>query len=137
MGNLIQAPEIFIAHGCNAQGVMGSGVAKAIRTAWPIAYSTYLEYYKTHGLRVGDVIWADVDCKYIANCITQKKYGYDGSKFVDYDAIRVCMKKVNLELTTDLALPRIGAGLGGGDWNIISSIIEDEITNAIPVVYDL
>ncbi len=30
-GDLMKASETYIAHGCNAQGVMGSGVAKAIR----------------------------------------------------------------------------------------------------------
>jgi hypothetical protein len=36
-------------------------------------------------------------------------------------------------------MPRIGAGLAGGKWDTISSIIESELTtNSIPVmVYDL
>lgn len=28
-GNLLDTPDSYIVHGCNAQGVMGSGVAKA------------------------------------------------------------------------------------------------------------
>lgn len=136
-GNIVQAPELFIAHGCNAQGVMGSGVARAIRNKWQSVYTEYADYHRMFGLKLGDVVWVDVDCKFIANCITQQKYGYSGAKFVDYEALRKCMKTVNLRLSSDLALPRIGAGLGGGNWEIISAIIEDEITNATPVVYDL
>ena len=32
-------------------------------------------------------------------------------------------------------MPQIGCGLAGGDWNIISKIIESECTNVFPVVY--
>jgi hypothetical protein len=36
-------------------------------------------------------------------------------------------------------MPRIGAGLAGGKWDVISQIVEDELTaKGIPVtVYDL
>ena len=30
-GDLLEAEEVVIVHGCNAQGVVGSGVALAIR----------------------------------------------------------------------------------------------------------
>jgi len=37
-----------------------------------------------------------------------------------------------------VALPMIGAGLGGGDWNVISDIIETESKKALqPIVYKL
>jgi len=36
-GDLVMAVEPIIIHGCNAKGVMGSGVAKAIRAYYPDA----------------------------------------------------------------------------------------------------
>ena len=45
-GDLTQAEEYIIAHGCNAQGKMGSGVAKAIRREFPQAYSYYRSAYE-------------------------------------------------------------------------------------------
>jgi O-acetyl-ADP-ribose deacetylase (regulator of RNase III) len=34
-----------------------------------------------------------------------------------------------------VALPKIGSGLAGGDWKVISAIIENESKNYQPIVY--
>lgn len=139
-GNLINATENMIAHGCNNRGVMGAGVAREIRNKFPGAYQTYKDYYKLHGLELGTIIpWRDE--KYIMNCITQDGFGKDGKKYVSYDAIRKCMRQINKSRYHDagqeIALPKIGAGLGGGDWKVISKIIEEEFTIIQPIVYEL
>jgi O-acetyl-ADP-ribose deacetylase (regulator of RNase III) len=36
-----------------------------------------------------------------------------------------------------VAMPKIGAGLAGGDWNVIEKIIEEECKGVQPVVYYL
>lgn len=138
-GNLIDATEFVISHGCNAQGVMGSGVARAIRNKWPEAYKAYKDHYDKHKLFPGEVIWAPTEDKLIANCITQCKYGRDGTRYTEYQAVRECMHEINKFEYGEfgLAMPLIGAGLGGGDWDIIKDIIREEITNVNPVVYIL
>lgn len=137
-GNLLNASEYIIAHGCNAMGVMGSGVAKGIKQKWPLAYKAYRDHYESrNGLFPGEVIWAPVQGKVIANCITQYKYGRDGRRYTEYEAIRACMQKIDKFEYDELglAMPLIGAGLGGGDWDIIAEIIQEEITHVDPVVY--
>lgn len=139
-GNLLDAPEGIISHGCNAKGVMGSGVALSIKNKWPGAYSVYRKQYEGKGLRLGMVVWAHSQDKIIANCIVQSSYGrLTGIQYVDYNSIRDCMQQINKMIQPEigLAMPRIGAKRGGGDWSIISGIVEKEITNAEPVVYVL
>jgi len=146
--DLFDAPEYVIAHGCNARGVMGSGVAKQVVERFPDAYAAYRVQHKTYGLKLGEVISAvcyDARIKanrVIANCITQQDYGREpGRRYVDYDAVRQCFRTLNdmvrndLESVTAIAMPLIGAGLAQGDWKIIASIIEEEATNYQPVVY--
>lgn len=152
-GDVTKAPEKIIAHGCNAQGVMGSGVAKAIKEAFPRAYSFYRTQYDLYGLKLGQVVWSSITFntpyeiirkgapnyyKLIANCITQENYGRDGKVYCSYDAIRECMKKINdvciAQEIPSVAMPKIGAGLAGGDWQIISKIIEEEFSDSIEVV---
>ncbi len=36
-----------------------------------------------------------------------------------------------------IAMPQIGSGLGGGDWQVIAAIIESRLTRVQPVVYIL
>jgi O-acetyl-ADP-ribose deacetylase (regulator of RNase III) len=141
-GNLLAGPEVILLQGCNAQGRMQSGIAKDIRAAYPNAYIEYMKKYEESGLKLGEVIWATDNDRFIGNLITQEFYGKDGKKYVDDNAIRIAMRTVNelLKSTLDtyrVGMPLIGAGLGGGDWKIISAIIEEESTHFQPVVYTL
>ncbi len=145
-GNLLDTDCSIIAHGCNAQGVMGSGVAKAIRAKYLYAYDSYRRTYEkqNRSLELGQVICAhSIGKPTIANCITQEFYGRNPNiMYVNYDAIVECMKNINqykcmVNDSPCVAMPKIGAGLGHGDWNIISNIIETELTEIQPIVYTL
>jgi O-acetyl-ADP-ribose deacetylase (regulator of RNase III) len=141
-GNLLDAPHRMIVHGCNSQGVMGSGVARAIRDKWPEVYQQYRQRYQLAGLQLGDVVLAYTDDgKIVANCITQDFYGKDGKHYVNYDAVAVCMNKLKeicerLKIT-EVAMPLIGAGLGGGDWNILREIIQENLHPIEITVYHI
>ena len=140
-GNLFDTDILHIAHGCNAQGVMGSGVAKIVKEQYFDAYKFYVDQYNEHGLKLGDVQFVPANGKVIVNAVTQNLYGKDGGRYVDYEAVAGCMYTINRELKlsgeTHIAMPQIGAGLGGGDWRVIESIIESEMTDVQPVVYVL
>jgi O-acetyl-ADP-ribose deacetylase (regulator of RNase III) len=140
LGNLLDHSGRFISHGTNAQGVMGSGVAKSIRALYPRCYDVYREAYDNAGLHLGQVVVADCGRFVFLNGVTQEFYGGDGKVYVDYDAMQAVMRTCNTLLklespTPELAMPLIGAGLAGGDWAIISQIIEEESTGFQPVVY--
>ncbi len=138
-GDLMTAKEPYILHGCNSCGVMGSGVANLIRIHYPEAYLSYVKTFNKSGLALGKVFFVSTEGKTIINAITQENFGRDGAKYVCYDAIRNVMKDVNkhIPVWSKVAMPKIGAGLGGGDWKIISEIIEQESTQFFPVVYEI
>lgn len=140
-GDLLGATQTVIAHGCNNRGVMGSGVARQIRARWPNVYEVYELKHRVFGLELGSIVpVATLDGKIIVNAITQDGFGRDGRVYVDYDAIESCFEIINQRVdsweVTEVAMPRIGAGLGGGDWAIIESIIIRTAKNYTPVVYD-
>lgn len=63
----------------------------------------------------------------VINAYTQYDYGTDKIN-LDYDALRLCLRKINMLCDgLDIGLPKIGCGLAGGDWNIVSKIIEEEL----------
>lgn len=134
-GNLFDylKPGDAMVHGCNNQGVMGSGIALEVKERFPGAYSTYRNKYDLHGLELGEIIpYFDRSGKIIINAVTQNFYGKDGKRYVKYDAVADCCYhiregfKVMLEPPKTLYFPLIGAGLGGGNWNVISEIIKSE-----------
>lgn len=125
-------PNSMVVHGCNAQGVMGSGVARVVRNNFPAAYYEYVRHHEEHGLKLGEVINVMVlPSRYIANAITQEFYGSDGKRYVSYHSIRVAfgiVRKLARELGVEtINYPMIGGGLGGGDWNEISGIIDEQL----------
>ncbi len=150
-GSLLDTTDKFIIHGVNCQGVMGSGVAKALRDRWPDVYDDYIKFieYKKKNrywaeFRTSDLLgqinvshFFESQFRFIINAFTQDKYGKDGQRYVNYDAINSCMVEANHLLVqfneTSISMPKIGAGLGGGDWDFISKIIKEEFNEDITV----
>lgn len=132
-GNLLDTECYQIAHGCNAQGVMGSGVAKAIRDEWPEVYEFYRNAYDSRGLSLGEIITVPLNNgkKIVHNCITQDKFGRSGEKFVNYGALAKCLLTISQKSDTvterynAVAIPEIGCGLGGGDIGILYELCAD------------
>lgn len=141
-GDLLASDIKVIAHGCNCLGAMGSGIAKQIRAKWPNVYEVYNLKYRVMGLELGTILPVQtLDNRIIVNCMTQQFCGNDGALYVDYDAIANCISAINNNVdsweVTEVGFPKIGAGLAGGDWNIIESIIIKNAKNFLPIVYTL
>jgi O-acetyl-ADP-ribose deacetylase (regulator of RNase III) len=125
-GDLLSVMSGVIVHGCNAQGVMGSGVAKVLRAKYPDMYTKYnIDIFGA--MELGEVSWFRVSNELkIASAITQESYGSDGRRYVSYDAIDTAFQEIFYAAqwnNVTVALPKIGAGLGGGSWEVISAII--------------
>lgn len=137
VGNLMNVCEGHIVHGCNAQGVMGSGVALAVRRQFPTAFENYMHQYRTSGLILGAAYPVAITTDLVVwNAITQEDFG-SSTRNTSYDAIQTCFQQINDALTgvksthCELHIPKIGAARGGGNWEIIREIIEQ--TMSIPV----
>lgn len=118
-----------IIHGCNCFCTMGAGIAKQIKTTFPEAYKADLATIKGDKSKLGSYSSAISRGILILNAYTQFDYRGRGVK-ADYDAIRKCLRKIASDYPTKrIGVPQIGAGLAGGDWPTIHSIIEDELAH--------
>jgi O-acetyl-ADP-ribose deacetylase (regulator of RNase III) len=155
-----------ISHGCNCFCTMGAGIAPQMAKAFgcdrfPMEDSKYRGDINKLGTidyqsQLITPIWkpiklAGVEIQapdfgghpiIVVNSYTQYRYGRnhaDGDKTpIDYEALTLCMRKINaLFPNKTIGLPKIGAGLAGGDWNRIKGIIEKELKdmNVIIVNY--
>lgn len=126
-GDLLAVTEGVIIHGCNCKGVMGSGVAKAIRDKYPKAYDAYKNFQNERGLRLASVSIYTRGGLTIANLVTQENYGRDPkAQYVSYGAVHLGFEKLHKYFTLDVPFhfPMIGTGLGNGNWVTISSLID-------------
>jgi O-acetyl-ADP-ribose deacetylase (regulator of RNase III) len=116
-----------ICHGANCMVTMGAGIAKQIKKMFPEAYKADQKTLRGDRRKLGTCTWANCEGVIVINAYTQFGYGR-GRMNVDYDAIRSCMKWIAEKYRGKrIGLPKIGAGLGGGDWTKIKQIIEDEL----------
>lgn len=128
----------IIVHICNDIGAWGAGFVMAISKKW---YAPELAYRKKKEYKLGTVDFIRVeDDIIIANMIGQHGVGKDENNNppIRYDALRKALIEVNnhaILTGSSIHAPRFGAGLSGGDWNIIEQIIKEVIT--VPItIYD-
>lgn len=134
-GNLIALAEDgefdVIVHGCNCFCTMGAGIAKSIKSHFPAAYKADSKTEKGAKSKLGTISYATIGLSkgnlIVVNAYTQYNWRGTGKK-VDYVAVRSVFKEIKEKFTgLRIGYPAIGAGLAGGDWNIISSIINEEL----------
>lgn len=150
-GDVLSTDARVIVHGCNARGAFGAGVAGAILRRYPESADAYQAAHKRGPLKLGAVIPSQTrDGKIILHAITQDRYGRPapGVRFVDYDAVETSMKRVAQmardgvpdymgSTFTRIAMPAIGAGLGGGDWHEVCRRVEAALPGIDVDVYYL
>ncbi len=120
-----------IIHGCNCYCTMGAGIARAIKSIFPEAYDADCKTEKGSKSKLGSyssaTITKNAHVITVINAYTQHHYKGSGVK-ADYEAIRSVFKSVKQDFSgKSIGYPKIGAGLAGGDWNIISGIIDEEL----------
>jgi O-acetyl-ADP-ribose deacetylase (regulator of RNase III) len=139
-------PKVIV-HICNDIGGWGRGFVVALSRRYPEPEAAYRAWYvgrKSNDFALGAVQFVEVTPElWAANLIGQRDIrAIHGVPPVRYDAIRAGLAKVKafaLEKGASAHMPRIGAGLAGGDWDRIAGIITDELVEkgVAVTVYDL
>ena len=118
----------IIVHGCNCFHVMGAGIALQIAKKFPEApladvHQTVRGDAKKLGTYSDTMYITEFGGLQIINAYTQYS---TGGFAVSYDAIDKVFKKIAEDTDKSLSIgyPMIGAGLAGGDWDIIKVIID-------------
>lgn len=128
-GDLVKDAEKYdvIVHGCNCFHTMNSGIAPQIRKKFPEAYFVDCSTSYGNTEKLGTISYTLHTTPIVVNAYTQ--FNYSKHKInIDYDAVEKCMENIKLNFSgKKIALPQIGAGLAGGDWNIIEKIIKSKL----------
>ena len=119
-----------IIHGANCFCTMGGGIAYKIKQIFPDAYAADLNTKLGDIGKLGTISYAVItkgvlNPIIVVNGYTQYRFGTD-KMHVDYEAVRSVFKLVKEKFTgLRIGYPAIGSGLAGGDWKIISKIIDE------------
>lgn len=113
---------------------MGSGIAKSIKSRYPQAYTADKATSKGDRSKLGTYSSVEISGESsftVVNAYTQ--YSYSGDKVdVDYEAVRAVFRLIKQDFARKrIGYPLIGAGLAGGDWNILKAIILEELEGEV------
>lgn len=125
-GNLFDTDAMFIGHGVNTHGLMGAGIAREFRTRFPKNYALYKKFCDNKSLVPGKVFAFSENGMTIFNMATQDNPGqfarYEWVESAADHAVRVA--HAIADGPTKIAVPAIGCGIGGLDWNRVGAILE-------------
>lgn len=127
-------PGCALVHSCNCFNKFGSGIAKAVREAFPEAAAADQETERGDISKLGNITTAfsEEHEVYICNMYTQYNYGYDGKRYVNYAALgEAMMRTMTYCMHRDIhkiVTYQLSCGRAGGDWEIVQEFMNRYFT---------
>lgn len=126
-GNLLEAEVEALVNTVNTVGVMGKGIALQFRKAFPENYDGYLKVCKAGELKPGAMFIHELrnlsGPRFIINFPTKTDWKSKSKlEYIDrgLEALAMDVRRLGIR---SIAIPPLGCGLGGLDWNTVYSRI--------------
>ena len=131
-GNLLSAKAEALVNTVNTVGVMGKGIALQFRETFPENYKFYKKACKQGKVQIGKMLVYDngqfVNPRYIINFPT-KRHWRERSKIEEVEAGLIDLQNVIRGYgIKSIAVPPLGCGSGGLEWNVVRPLIVDSLS---------
>lgn len=141
-GNLLESDAEALVNTVNTVGVMGKGIALQFKNAFPNNYKKYSEACKNKELNVGQLLVTEENVlsgkKTIINFPTKTHWRLPSEyKYIEAGLVEL-VKVIKEKNIKSIAIPPLGAGNGGLDWNKVKPILEKYLsqTEAEVLIYE-
>lgn len=129
-GDIFALDDVYsFAHGCNCAGAMGKGIALQFREKFPEMFTQYKDLCLSGDFGLGDVYLYQYEKGYVFNLGTQKTWKTKAEIIAIEQSLNRMFEIATLKEIKKIAIPKIGAGLGGLDWNLVKNMINDVAQN--------
>jgi O-acetyl-ADP-ribose deacetylase (regulator of RNase III) len=127
-GNLLDAKVDALVNTVNTVGVMGKGLALQFKKAFPENNKAYEAACKRGRIQIGKMFVFEaggiVQPRYIINFPTKRHWrGASQLEFIE-EGLRNLVEVIKDRRIRSIAVPPLGAGLGGLDWRTVRPLIE-------------
>lgn len=131
-GNLFDSKADALINTVNTEGVMGKGIALQFKKEFPNNYKMYNELCKKGDFNIGDLLFFKEENiaageKWIINFPTKTTW----RKPSEYSYIETGLNSLISSLSNypinSIALPPLGSGNGGLDWQRVKAMIEEKL----------
>jgi len=128
-GDILKAQTEALVNTVNCMGVMGRGIALQFRKAFPDNFRAYKHVCDRKRLQPGQVFVFDLgrfeSPRYVINFPT-KQHWRGKSKLKDIQAgLDALLEEIRVRGIRSVAVPPLGCGLGGLDWDEVKPMIEE------------
>ena len=134
-GNIFESGADCLVNTVNCEGFMGKGIAYQFKMRFPQNNIDYVKACKSGKLHIGTIHYYKEDGIWIVNFPTKDKWR-EKSK-IDYieKGLDELIKFILEYRPNIIAVPPLGCGNGGLDWNIVKNIIHEKL-NGMEMEYD-
>lgn len=134
-GNLFDTTGSALGHGVNVDGLMGAGIAKIFRDRYPRNYETYKLRCSLRELQPGKSLAIKEKGVLVVNLASQDRPGPNATYgWLFSSALDAAKKLIAIDIHT-LAIPQIGCGIGGLEWDKARAVlraVETVVDNTDP-----
>lgn len=128
-GDILDADAEALVNTVNCVGVMGRGIALQFKKKFPENFKCYKRACDAGELQPGVMLVHDMgkmfNPRYVINFPT-KNHWRGKSTIEDIESgLQVLVNEVTIRKIKSIAIPPLGCGLGGLDWNIVKELIAD------------
>src|ERR1700716_765140 len=116
-GYLLQAPAQTLVNTVNTVGVMGKGVAKEFKAAFPEMYAEYRRLCELGKLRVGQLWLYKSPHKWVLNFPTKTDWRRPSRPEYVEKGLQKFVETYAQQGIASAAFPALGCGNGGLDWS--------------------
>lgn len=137
-GNLLQASADALINTVNTEGVMGKGIALQFKEAFDLNYRLYRQACKEQRVRVGEMFVTEthelVGPRFIINFPTKRHWKEKSRLEYIIDGLEDLKRVITKCGITSVAMPPLGCGNGGLDWQQVRPLIVQTMADvAVPV----
>lgn len=128
-GDIFKSQCEALVNPVNIKGVMGKGLALAFKTKYPAHFANYQRACKSGKMATDKVLAYQEKNGPMIICLATKDDWKDSSK-IEYVSAGLddLVKQIETLGIRSVAIPKLGCGLGGLDWNKVRPLIVEKMS---------
>ena len=133
-GNILESEADALVNTVNTQGVMGKGIALQFKNAFPSNYKIYQDICRNGNFQIGDLLIVEENGlisgkKTIINFPTKTSWRRPSEYSYIEKGLEKLVRVIEEKKYNSIAIPPLGSGNGGLNWEIVKKMIEDKMSH--------
>lgn len=126
-GNILESDAVAIVNTVNCEGFMGKGIAYQFKLKFPKNNHEYSKLCKSNRFNIGDIFVFSENNKIILNFPTKDKWRKKSEYLFIEKGLLTLKNKIIENQIASVAVPPLGCGNGGLDWDRVKDMIINEL----------